>query len=165
MRAQVERVGEGLAARNIRLALAESCTGGLIATQLTEQPGASRFLVASIVAYSNEAKESLLGVSHGTLVAHGAVSEAVAVEMLQGVRARTGAEAAIAVTGIAGPEGGTPEKPVGTVWIGASFKGDTRVQRFHFDGTRAEVRFSAAEAALTLLERVLGPSGDGEGEG
>jgi PncC family amidohydrolase len=160
--AAAEKVGERLVARNARLALAESCTGGLVAAQLTERPGASRFLVASIVAYANEAKESLLGVTHGALVAHGAVSEAVAVEMLQGVRARTGAEAAIAVTGIAGPGGGTPEKPVGTVWIGASFGAHTRVQRFHFDGTRAQVRIRAAEAALTLLEQVLGPPPGGD---
>lgn len=155
----VKRVGERLVARNARLALAESCTGGLVATRLTEEPGASRFLVASVVAYADEAKESLLGVSHGALVAHGAVSEAVAAEMLHGVRTRTGAEAAISVTGIAGPAGGTPEKPVGTVWIGASFNEDTRVQRFQFDGTRAQVRTSAAEAALTLLEQLLGSPG------
>lgn len=164
MKAKAETVGESLVTRNAHLALAESCTGGLVAAQLTEQPGASRFLVASIVAYANEAKESLLGVSRATLVTHGAVSEAVAVEMLHGVRARTGAEAAIAVTGIAGPEGGTPEKPVGTVWIAASFAEDTRVRRFHFEGTRAQVRIGAAEAALTLLEQILGPAG-GEAEG
>lgn len=161
---QAQRVGEHLVARNARLALAESCTGGLVATLLTEHAGASRFLAASVVAYANDAKEKLLGVDRRTLAEHGAVSEAVAVEMLKGVLGRTGAAAAIAVTGIAGPDGGTPEKPVGTVWIGASFNEETRVRRFHFAGTRAQVRTGAAEAALTLLDQLLEPSGYPGGE-
>ena len=161
----VERVGDRLMARGQRLALAESCTGGMVSARLTDRPGASRFLVAGLVAYSNEAKEALLGVRRETLMAHGAVSEAVALEMLDGVRRRTGTEAAIAVTGIAGPDGGTPEKPVGTVWIGAALGSETRARLFRFDGDRAQVRESATQAALVLLSELLDPPGGMEREG
>lgn len=157
MSAVVERVGDRLIARGERLVLAESCTGGMVTARVTDRPGASRFLVAGLVAYSNEAKESLLGVRQETLIAHGAVSEAVALEMLDGARRRTGAEAAIAVTGIAGPDGGTPEKPVGTVWIGAALGAETRARLFRFDGDRAEVREAATDAALGLLSELLEP--------
>lgn len=161
MSAYAERVGEALAGRGTRLAVAESCTGGMVSARLTDRPGASRFLVAGLTVYSNDAKVSLLGVSPETLAAHGAVSEAVAREMLEGARRRTGAGAAIAVTGIAGPEGATPEKPVGTVWIGAALDQQSRVRRFRFDGDRATIREAATDAALALLSELLetGPEG------
>lgn len=151
----VERLGDRLVRRGLRLAVAESCTGGLVAARLTDPPGASRFLEAGLVTYSDEAKESILGVTREMLATHGAVSEAVAREMLQGVRDRTGAEAAIAITGIAGPTGGTAEKPVGTVWIGAAVEAAVEVRRFHFDGDRTAIREAAGRTALELLGALL----------
>lgn len=151
----VERVGDALVRRGDRLAVAESCTGGLLSARLTDRPGASRFLVAGIVVYSNQAKQALLGVRPETLDAHGAVSQAVAAEMLDGARLVTGADAAIAITGVAGPEGGTPEKPVGTVWIGAAVEDETRVERFRFDGDRSQVREASVGAALTMLDQLM----------
>ncbi len=148
-------VGEALAGRGLSLALAESCTGGMVAARLTHRPGASRFLEAGLVTYSNAAKEALLGVERATLEAHGAVSEAVARAMLDGARRATGADAAIAITGIAGPEGGTVEKPVGTVWIGAAVHEAVAVRRFRFDGDRAAVREASVDASLDLLLELL----------
>jgi PncC family amidohydrolase len=155
---RVRRVSEALVARGVRLALAESCTGGLVAARLTERPGASRFLDGAVVAYADRAKETVLGVDPAALEAHGAVSEAVAREMLDGARRLTGAQAAIAITGIAGPDGGTPEKPVGTVWIGAALEGRTRVRGFRFDGDRVRVREASVDAALDMLLELLGGS-------
>ena len=155
MNDQVEAVSEALASRGLRLALAESCTGGMVAERLTSRAGASRFLEAGFVVYSNEAKESVLGVDRASLVAHGAVSEVVAGEMLDGARRVTGAEAAIAITGVAGPGGGTPEKPVGTVWVGADLEGRRRVERHRFDGNRAAIREAAADTALRMLDALL----------
>jgi nicotinamide-nucleotide amidase len=114
-----------LAARRQTLALAESCTGGYIAHKLTNVPGASAVLLGGVVAYSNDAKQKFLGVRPETLAGHGAVSEPVAAEMAEGVRRATGADFALAVTGIAGPGGGTPEKPVGTVFIALASAGKT----------------------------------------
>lgn len=152
---RAEAVSDALADRGLRLVLAESCTGGLLAARFTDRPGASRFFEAGLVTYSNAAKQSVLGVSPETLVAHGAVSGEVAREMLDGARSRTGADATVAITGIAGPGGGTPDKPVGTVWIGAAVDETVRVQRFHFDGDRAQVRASSVDAALDLLHSLL----------
>lgn len=152
---RAEAVGEVLADRGLKLVLAESCTGGLLAARFTDRPGASRFFEAGLVTYSNAAKQSVLGVSPETLAAHGAVSGEVAREMLDGARSRTGADATVAITGIAGPGGGTPDKPVGTVWIGAAVDETVRVQRFHFDGDRAQVRASSVDAALELLHSLL----------
>ncbi|MDX1673997.1 MAG: CinA family protein [Longimicrobiales bacterium] len=152
---RVAEVSEALTAAGLRLALAESCTGGLVAARLTDRPGASRFLEAGLVTYSNAAKQSLLGVRSETLAAHGAVSEPVVREMLRGARERTGADAAIAITGVAGPEGGTPEKPVGTVWIGAGVGPLERVRGYRFDGDRAGIRAASADAALELLHELL----------
>lgn len=148
-------VSEALARRGLRLAVAESCTGGLVAARLTARPGASRFLEAGFVTYSDAAKESLLDVPAETLAAHGAVSEAVARAMIHGARLRTGAEAAIAITGVAGPDGGTAEKPVGTVWIGAALNETVRVRRFHFEGDRGAVRDASVNSALDLLHQIL----------
>lgn len=151
----VERVSSGLVSRGLRLAVAESCTGGLVVGRLTDRPGASRFLEAGLVTYSNEAKESFLGVDPATLAVHGAVSEAVARQMLDGARSRTGAGAGLAVTGIAGPKGGTPEKPVGTVWIGVAVEEAVQLRRFEFDGDRGEVRRASVRAALEMLDQLL----------
>lgn len=152
---RVAGVSEALVRRGLRLALAESCTGGLVAARLTDRPGSSRFLEAGLVTYSNQAKTSLLGVDPDVIVAQGAVSEAVARAMLAGARRTTGADAAIAITGIAGPDGGTAEKPVGTVWIAAAVGDADRVVRFQFEGDRGAVRQAASDAALDLLLETL----------
>jgi len=148
-------VGELLRARGLTLAVAESCTGGVLTARLTAIPGASDYLLAGHVAYANEAKIGLLGVRPETLAEHGAVAEATVLEMAEGARRRAGAECALAVTGIAGPGGGTPEKPVGTVWIAAAARGPARAKRLHLIGDRNEIRERAAQAALALLRREL----------
>lgn len=149
----VARVSELLAARGLRLAVAESCTGGLLAARFTDRPGASRFFEVGFVTYSDAAKQELLGVRPATVSGHGAVSEAVVAEMLAG--ALRGADAAIAVTGIAGPGGGTAGKPVGTVWIAAGLGTARAVRRFRFDGDRSRVREVSVIAAVELLESLL----------
>ncbi len=135
------------------LSIAESCTGGLISHRITEIPGASACFDLGVVAYSNEAKVRVLGVSEATLLEHGAVSERVALEMAGGA-ARTGdSRCAIGVTGIAGPGGGSPGKPVGLVFIGL-FRSDTRdsrVERFTFRGNRSEIKEQAASSAILSL--------------
>ena len=145
--------------RNSRLAVAESCTGGLIAERLTAVPGSSRVFVGGVVAYANEVKLDLLGVSADALAAHGAVSEPVARDMAAGIARTLGTEAAVAVTGIAGPDGGTEEKPVGTVWIAALWQGKVRAFHHVFPGDRELVRRRAAQAALDALRRVLAGEG------
>lgn len=134
---------------------AESCTGGLLAGRLLNAAGASEVYKEGYITYSNEAKEKLLGVSQKTLADNGAVSEQTALEMVQGAARQAGAQAALATTGIAGPGGGTPEKPVGLVYIGCYVNGVTVVEEHVFAGERAQVRSQAAEAALLLLERTL----------
>jgi nicotinamide-nucleotide amidase len=142
--------------RNAKLAVAESCTGGLLAQRLTAVPGSSKVFLGGVVAYDNEVKLGLLGVSGDAIAAHGAVSEPVAREMAAGAARSLGAEAAVAVTGIAGPGGGTSEKPVGTVWVAALWQGDFRTAQFQFPGERDVVRRRAAQAALDCLRRRLG---------
>lgn len=155
----LERVADRLVGRGWRLAVAESCTGGLVTALLTDRAGASRYLDAGLVTYSNAAKETVLGVRTGTLATHGAVSEAVAREMAAGARRVTDAEAAVAITGIAGPDGGTAEKPVGTVWIAASVGDATAARRFRFDGDRRQIREESVQAALDLLDHMLEEAG------
>ena len=153
------------------LALAESCTGGLAAKMLTDLPGSSEVFWGGVTAYSNAAKERLLGVDGGLLARHGAVSREAARAMAAGLLDRAPeAHLALAVTGIAGPGGGSEEKPVGTVWIAAADRGGAALERrFHFFGDRGGVRRRAAVAALLLAETVAGlpeerPAG-GEGRG
>ena len=133
-----ELVHKTLTERGLTLATAESCTGGTIASQLTAQAGASVYFKGGVVAYSNEVKECALGVQHSTLVVHGAVSEETAREMVEGVRKRLCADLAIATTGIAGPDGGTKEKPVGTVWIAVADATHTEAQLLSFPGRRRQ---------------------------
>ncbi len=137
------------------LAVAESCTGGLIAAELSSIPGASAVFLGGFVTYSNEMKTGLLGVSEETLARHGAVSEAVARAMALGVREATGAGLTIAVTGIAGPDGGTPGKPVGTVWIALADAGGARATLHHFRGDRSVVRRRATVTALDTVRLAL----------
>jgi nicotinamide-nucleotide amidase len=149
-------IAELLLARGLTLVSAESCTGGWIAKVLTDVPGSSAWFECGVVAYSYEAKESLLGVQAHTLERAGAVSQETAAEMVSGALARYGASVAVAVTGIAGPSGGTPDKPVGTVWIGWKRRGGyARTGMFHFDGDREAVRRSTVAAALDGVRRIL----------
>lgn len=144
-----------LKARGLTLATAESCTGGLIACELTNVSGSSGWFVGGVVAYANSVKESSLGVPRETLVAHGAVSRETVLAMAAGTAKRLGTDCALAVSGIAGPTGGTPEKPVGTVWIGWSVEGRASAERFLFPGDRLAVKRAAALAAIKgLTERL-----------
>jgi len=146
-----------LARRCATVALAESCTGGLVAAKLVNVPGMSDYLLEGVVAYSNESKVRTLGVPEALISQHGAVSEPVARAMAEGVRARSGADYALAVTGIAGPGGGTAEKPVGTTWLALADAAGTQAVREVFTGDRALVRERAANYALNMLRlRLLG---------
>ena len=142
--------------KGVTLATAESCTGGLIASELTSIAGSSDVYLGSVVSYANKVKEGLLGVSGESLATVGAVSEAVACQMAQGARESTGADYAVSVTGIAGPGGGTPEKPVGTVWIGLAGPDGVQAQHFVFDGDRSEVRAQTVEESLKALGVAFG---------
>jgi nicotinamide-nucleotide amidase len=144
-----------LAAKKKTLALAESCTGGALAHRLTNVPGASAVLLAGLVTYSNEAKQRLLGVRADTLRQHGAVSEPVAREMAEGAARQTGADYALSVTGIAGPSGGTPEKPVGTVYIGLTAKEGTSVDKNFNPYDRETFKQVTAQQAMELLRQKL----------
>ncbi len=146
-----EVAGEMLRARGLTLSLAESCTGGLLGHRITNIPGSSDYFLGGVVSYSNEAKEKILGVPHETLVNHGAVSEKTALAMARGARRLFGSHLALAVTGIAGPTGGTPEKPVGLVYIALSAEGVKQCQRFVWPGDRLQNKAQSAEAALQLL--------------
>jgi nicotinamide-nucleotide amidase len=141
-----------LQARGAQLATAESCTGGLIAATCTDVSGSSAWFERGFVTYSNQAKTELLGVDAALIDAHGAVSEAVARAMAEGALARSRAQVAVAVTGVAGPTGGSPDKPVGTVWLAWSVQGgDTRALRCKFPGDRAAVRWATVAQALQGL--------------
>jgi len=146
---------ETLRERGLTLALAESCTGGLAAELLTNVPGASRVFLGGAVVYSNAVKTALLGVDPALIAAHGAVSSEVALAMAEGARARTGASIALSFTGIAGPDGGTPTKPVGLVHIAVSDADGTRALQRVFPGTREQVRRRAVNAGFSLLRRVI----------
>ena len=148
-----------LTERKATLALAESCTGGCIANRVTNVPGASAVLLAGLVTYSNAAKQKFLGVHAETLARHGAVSEPVAREMAEGARQQTQADYALAVTGIAGPSGGTPEKPVGTVFIGLAGPSGTVVERQFNPYDRETFKQVTAQQALELLRRTILSSG------
>jgi len=150
--ALAQRLGRVLAERRWTTATAESCTGGLIAGAITDVAGSSAWFDRGFVTYSNEAKSEMLGVRGETLAAHGAVSEATAREMAAGTLARSGADIAVAVTGIAGPAGGSPGKPVGLVCFAwARRGGPVDARTLHFAGDRAAVRTAAIAAALEGL--------------
>ena len=139
---------EALKARGLTCATAESCTGGLIGGALTAVPGSSEWYVGGVISYANIVKTGLLGVSEADLAAYGAVSEAVVRSMALGACRVTGADIACAVSGVAGPGGGTLEKPVGTVWIGWCLHGETRAGKFLFSGDREAVRAQTVEKAV-----------------
>jgi nicotinamide-nucleotide amidase len=148
-------VGELLCARRATIAVAESCTGGLLASRLTDVPGSSDYVERGAVCYSNRAKTEWLGVTEALLARHGAVSEQVAEAMAAGIRSRAGVTVGVGVTGIAGPGGGTAEKPVGTVAIAVQTDDDARVRTFQFTGGREMVKFQASQAALNMVRLLL----------
>lgn len=139
----------------LTLALAESCTGGMISARITALAGCSAWFKGGVVAYHNDLKQRLLGVPPGILQRYGAVSEPVALTMAEGVRVATGADIALSVTGIAGPDGGTPEKPVGTVYIAVADCNRCEAVRYQFDGDREAIRQQTVEQAFFLLEKSL----------
>jgi len=149
------RIVQVLTHEGLWLATAESCTGGLIAHRITSVPGASECFLGGVVAYSNTLKTDLLGVSPGTLAAAGAVSPDTARQMAEGARDRYRADISVAVTGIAGPGGGSPEKPVGLVFIAVAWTGGCDVARHAFSGTREDVKQQTADTALAMVwERI-----------
>ena len=148
-------VAKLLEQKKLHVTTAEACTGGLSAGSLVDVPGISAWFGEGYVTYSNEAKEKLLGVSHETLETYGAVSAETAGEMARGAANAADVDASIAVTGIAGPDGGTAEKPVGLVYMGCFCKGNTCVEKHIFDGDRSQVRAQSVQAALRLLKTML----------
>jgi nicotinamide-nucleotide amidase len=150
-----EVVGAMLADRGFHIAIAESCTGGLVTSRLTDVPGSSRYVRQAIVAYSNDAKSDLLRVPATLIAEHGAVSEPVALAMADGIRTGARADIGVGVTGIAGPGGGTPEKPVGTVAVAVVTKDASRARTMRFLGEREQVKFQASQAALDMVRRVI----------
>jgi PncC family amidohydrolase len=144
-------IGKLLSERGLRLAAAESCTGGLIGHLITNIPGSSTYYLGSVTAYSYEVKVRLLDVSWETLEKHGAVSRETALEMALGVRRAMAADVGIAVTGIAGPGGATPEKPVGTTWIGLSAADVNQARHYLWRGDRLQIKEKSAKAALQQL--------------
>ncbi len=148
-------IGRRLRERGLTLSVAESCTGGLLGHRLTEVPGSSAYFERGVLVYSNQAKQDLLGVPEAILRAHGAVSAPCAEAMVRGVCARSGNPVGLAVTGIAGPDGGTPQKPVGTVFIGVGVSGDIEARRFQFSGDRSSIKWQSTQMALDMLRRKL----------
>jgi nicotinamide-nucleotide amidase len=140
-------------AKGLTIGVAESCTGGLLGARLTAIPGSSDVVIGGVIAYSNELKSALLDVPPGVLAHQGAVSDPVVRAMASGARAATGASVGVAITGIAGPGGGSEEKPVGTVWIATDLEGAVESRRLRLIGDRAEVRQRAVQAALEMVRR------------
>lgn len=149
------QIGQTLTARKLTLAAAESCTGGLVCHRLTNVPGSSVYFLGGVVAYAYEAKEQLLGVHHATLYDHGAVSKETAIEMARGARRLFGADIAVSVTGIAGPGGGLPNKPVGLTWIALSARETDTARQFVWQKDRQGNKAQSAEAALQMVRDYL----------
>jgi PncC family amidohydrolase len=150
-----ERIGELLTRRGLTLAVAESCTGGLLGHRVTNVSGSSAYFQGGVISYSNEIKERILGIPHQTLVQHGAVSGETALAMAREARRLLRTDIAVSVTGIAGPTGGTPEKPVGLVYIGLAAEGTELCERHIWEGDRSENKELSAQAALELLLKYL----------
>ena len=151
----LDGVHERLTETRQTVSVAESCTGGLLGAALTDRPGSSSYFLGGIQAYANPVKEQLLGVDHETLASVGAVSEEVASEMALGIQRLTGSDWAVSTTGIAGPDGGTEDKPVGTVWVSVADSVGVFSQKLSLDGSRSEIRDrTVIEALSMLLERL-----------
>ena len=144
-------IGNILRERGLKLVAAESCTGGLVGSHITDVPGSSEYFLGSIVAYAYDVKASLLSVPWDTLNTYGAVSRETVIAMARGAQNRLNGDIALSVSGIAGPGGGTPEKPVGTTWIGLVATDGEWAKEFHFSGSREENKSSSATAALEML--------------
>lgn len=156
LHALAEAAGQALRAQRLSLVTAESCTGGWIAKMITDIPGCSDWFEAGMAAYSYEAKQAMLGVRPQTLEVHGAVSRETVIEMVSGALVNSGASVAVAVTGIAGPSGGTADKPVGTVWVAWKRRGGyPRAEMFQFDGDREAVRRQTVAVALNGVLSLL----------
>lgn len=147
----VERIAAAYDRRGLTLGVAESCTGGSLAAAITDRPGVSSFFLGGVVSYANEVKAAILGVPVAVLEEHGAVSEPTARAMAEGVRARLGVDVAVSITGVAGPGGGSPEKPVGLVYISLSASKGTKLRRDIWPGSRAQIRAAAVLAALGMI--------------
>lgn len=145
------QMGSLLRERGLKIAFAESCTGGLLGHRVTNVPGSSEYFLGSLVAYAYEAKANLLGVSWDTLNTHGAVSRETVLEMAGGARKAFRADIAASISGIAGPGGGTPTKPVGTVWFALATPDGEWARLFHFSGEREQIKAASADAALQLM--------------
>jgi competence/damage-inducible protein CinA-like protein len=155
-RSMEEVLGAMLAERGLTIAAAESCTGGLMMSRLTDVPGSSAYVAGGVVVYSNELKATLAGVDPALIATHGAVSEPVAAALAEGIKARTGASIGVAITGIAGPSGGTPQKPVGTVCIAAVMHdGAAQVRSFSLFGNRGMIKFWSSQYAMNMVRRML----------
>ncbi len=152
-------IGNALLSRNWTLAIGESCTGGLLGHRLTNVPGSSEYFLGGVVAYAYEAKERLLDVRHDTLYRHGAVSRETAIAMARGARRALGTDIGLSITGIAGPSGGMPDKPVGLTWVAVSTRERDWAEQHIWQGDRASNKVQSVDAALTLLLRII------EGEG
>jgi len=150
-----EVVGLKLSLSGYTLSVAESCTGGLLAQRITEVPGSSKYFIEAVVAYANDAKTRTLGVEPMLLLEHGAVSAPVAEARAEGIRRRAGTDFGLSITGIAGPDGGTEEKPVGTVFIALASDLKTEHRKLHLPGDRHLVRWRSSQAALDMLRRRL----------
>lgn len=147
----IVRLGESLLSQGGRMATAESCTGGLTASTLTDVPGSSRWFEGGVVAYDNRVKVNLLGVPEEVLIRHGAVSQACVESMVSGVCALMKVPVGLAISGIAGPDGGTPEKPVGLVWMAWRISRRVWSREFRFAGTRGEIKMSSVREAIAGL--------------
>ena len=154
-RALEQVVGDLLREHAMTIAVAESCTGGLLASRLTDVPGSSDYVERGVVCYSNRSKTELAGVPEALIREHGAVSEPVAQAMAEGIRSRAGTNVGVGITGIAGPGGGTPEKPVGTVAVAVVVDDEVRVRTFQFVGSREMVKFQAAQSALNMTRLMV----------
>ena len=149
------RVGRELGEAGMTISCAESCTGGLLTSMLTDVPGSSAYVMGSVVSYSNDVKSRILHVAEDTLAAYGAVSEETAREMAEGIRQLMQTDLGVSITGIAGPDGGSAEKPVGLIYIAVSDRSGTVVQKNYFRGTRLENKRAAVDKALAMIRDVL----------
>lgn len=148
-------LGDALRRHNLTICAAESCTGGLLLSTLTDNAGSSAYVLGGMVTYSNEAKQQFANVREDTLIAHGAVSEETAREMAEGVRGAFSADIGVGITGIAGPGGGTPEKPVGLVYVACASANGVTVVRNVWDGDRIQNKLLSVQTALTLVRKTL----------
>ena len=150
-----DMVGQMLCAKGYTISCAESCTGGLLTSTLTDVPGSSAYVMGSVVSYSNDVKSRILHVAEETLAAHGAVSPETARAMAEGVRDLMQTDVGVGITGIAGPGGGSPEKPVGLVYIAVSAPEKTSVEKNVFSGVRAEIKRAAVNKALAMVQEMI----------